>query len=146
MPLRRIRAVFRRKSDERLALENLLELVEENSPVVPRIKYKKPSKKISKRSLEISICDPHLGLNCYPPECQDAYSLEDCEQLFMWAIDSLVDQSSRYENITEIVYGTKSSASTCIQIPIHVYTFVTEQLCTTWSTLYYNQMYTKLHR
>ena len=27
MPLRRIRAVFRRKSDERLALENLLELV-----------------------------------------------------------------------------------------------------------------------
>tara|TARA_R100000008_G_C3586311_1_gene172632 strand:+ start:1314 stop:2615 length:1302 start_codon:yes stop_codon:yes gene_type:complete len=104
MPLRRIRAVFRRKSDERLALENLLELVEENSPVVPRIKYKKPSKKISKRSLEISICDPHLGLNCYPPECQDAYSLDDCEQLFMWAIDNLIDQSSRYENITEIVF------------------------------------------
>ncbi len=104
MPLRRIRVVLRKKSDERLALESLLELIEEVSPVACKIKYKKSNKKLAKRALELSICDPHLGLNCYPPECQDAYTLEDCEGLFMWAIENLIAQSKRYENITEIVF------------------------------------------
>lgn len=99
-----VKVWFRRKDPVEKSLEGLLKRLETASPQVPKIKYKKPKKSEGQRALEISIVDPHMGLHCFPPGADIAYSIEDCEELFMWALESLLAAADQYMPVTEILF------------------------------------------
>lgn len=103
-PLRQIRIRFKLKSSPVKALESLLLKLEEKSPIFKPIDYKKPPKATEKLSLEISIVDPHFGMMCFQHSSDHTWSMEQCEEACMWAIDSLVQQSLKMGHIEEIVF------------------------------------------
>jgi len=102
-PLRQIKIRLKKKSNERRAIESLLKQLETKGPIVPKIKRPKVTPKGTKRCLEISIMDPHFGMMCFPPGADHAWSLEDCERIVMWAIDSLIKQAEFYAPIEQIL-------------------------------------------
>lgn len=102
-PLRQIKIRFRKKSNERLAIQALLKRMESGSPVVPRFKFPKAKKQGFRRELEISIMDPHFGLQCFPPGADRAWSLDDCESIVMWAIEGLIRQAESYFPVERII-------------------------------------------
>lgn len=106
MPLRQIKIKLRRKSDERLAIESLIEIVRNNSKHVPQIKRTHRSKGIKerRRSLEVSIMDPHYGLQCFKPSSDMQWSLEECEDLCMWAIEDLIKKAKHHGPYEEIIF------------------------------------------
>jgi len=106
MPLRQIKIKLRKKSCEKAALENLLGLISESSKTVPLLKRPKvsQSKKKQKRALEISIMDPHYGLQCYKPESDMQWSLEECEDLCMWAIEDLINKAQSHGPFEEVIF------------------------------------------
>jgi len=105
MPLRQIKIRLRRKSDERLAIESLIEMVGSKSKQVPLIKRQTIKKaKDLKRSLEVSIMDPHFGLQCYKPSSDMQWSLEECEDLCMWAIEDLIHKAQHHGPFEEIIF------------------------------------------
>lgn len=102
-PLRQIKVKLRKKSDERLAIESLLEKIESSSPKVPKIKRVKLNKSEA-RCLEVSIMDPHYGMQCYPPGADQAWSLNDCEIACMWAIYGLLERAKPYGPFEQIIF------------------------------------------
>ncbi len=97
-----VKVWFRRKTAVNLALENLLEQIQNSSPVVPRItRIKLP--KASKRALEVCLMDPHLGLQCFTPEADCNYNPEDAVSLFLWSVDRLLSLASSFGPFEEIV-------------------------------------------
>ena len=79
--LRQIKITLRRKKDEQVSIERLIAKLEENSPLVREIKYKKSKKVKFKRALEVSIMDPHYGMLCYKGDSDHGWSMEECENL-----------------------------------------------------------------
>lgn len=102
--LRQIKIRLRRKRDEVIALERLLERLENNAPIADKIKYVKPKTQKYKRALEVSITDPHLGMLCFKGDSDHSWSLEECSKMCMWAIDSLLDRAKVYGTFDEIVF------------------------------------------
>ena len=101
-----VKVWLKRKTPEQTAVESVLNDLKENSPTVPMHKRIKSRKQASsnRRSLEICIMDPHLGLQCFPPGADQAWSIEDCEEICMWALDGLLNLSESYYPIEEIVF------------------------------------------
>lgn len=106
MPLRQIKVKLRRKSDERLAIESLIQIVSDNSRHIPKIKRQRQPKSIKerRRSLEVSIMDPHYGLQCFKPSSDMQWSLEECEDLCMWAIEDLIAKAKHHGPYEEIIF------------------------------------------
>jgi hypothetical protein len=102
-PLRKIHIKMKRKSPTRLAIEELLEEMQRKSVKVPKIKYPKLLKS-QRRILELTIMDPHYGLNCFPPGADHAWGLDDCEALAMWAIEDLLRSAESYGPFEHIVF------------------------------------------
>lgn len=103
MPLRQVRITLRPKTNERKMLDDLLEQIAEQSFRAPKIKRPKPAK-TERKSLEVCLMDPHFGMQCYPPGADQAWSLDDCETIAMWAIDSLLKSAEAYAGIEEIIF------------------------------------------
>lgn len=97
-----VKVWLRRKEPIVCALEAILERIGEKSPKVPRIK-RKPSKTY-RRALEICVMDPHLGLQCYRPGSDSAWSLELCEEYFLWAIETLLEKADHYGPFEELIW------------------------------------------
>jgi hypothetical protein len=87
----------------RLVLEGLLEQVKSASPVVPRIHaYRLPQEK-PRRMLEISVMDPHVGMQCFAPAADANYDLNLAESLYLWAIKELAILGAGYGEVEEIL-------------------------------------------
>lgn len=102
--LRQIKITLRRKKDEQVSIERLIAKLEENSPLVREIKYKKSKKVKFKRALEVSIMDPHYGMLCYKGDSDHGWSMEECEKLCMWSVDSLLERAAVHGPFDEIVF------------------------------------------
>jgi hypothetical protein len=94
---------LRRKGPEVKALEELLAKIEHKAPLVPKIARLKISSD-SKRQLEISILDPHLGLRCFRPGADTAWTPELCEQMVMTMVDELFKAAKPYSPFEDIVF------------------------------------------
>jgi len=103
-PLRQIKVRFKRKSDEKMALEALIGKIADNSPVAKLIKRPKLKSSKSQRMLEICIMDPHFGLNCFKPSSDQQWSLDECEEICMWAIEDLINKSRSHGPFEQIVF------------------------------------------
>lgn len=86
-------------------IEDLLKSLESKSPVVPAI-HNKLSRRPGepRRMLEISIMDPHVGLQCFAPEADMDYDLDTAEQLYMWAVKELAVLGGAYGGVEEILF------------------------------------------
>ena len=102
--LKQIKVQLRRKRDERVAVDRVLQKLEDNSPITLKIKYPKDKKQKARRALEVSIMDPHYGMQCYKGESDHNWSLEECSRMCLWAIDSLLAQAHLYGKFEEIVF------------------------------------------
>lgn len=102
--LRQIKIRLRKKKNEVITLERLLKRMESKAPLFKKIKYPKPKNQKFKRALEVSIMDPHYGMQSYKGESDHNWSLEECEKLCMWAIDSLLKRAEPYGAFDEIIF------------------------------------------
>lgn len=102
--LRQIKVFLRKKKDVRIALEQILhklatnkfKLIPNTKPIILKSGFK--------RSLEISIMDPHYGMQCYAGESNDSWSLEECEKLCLWSVDELIRRAEAFGKFHEIVF------------------------------------------
>jgi hypothetical protein len=53
--------------------------------------------------LEISVVDPHLGMQCYAPGADHNYTIELAKQLYSWAISELCALAVNYGPVDEIL-------------------------------------------
>lgn len=102
--LRQIKVVLRRKRNEQVSIERILEQVAAKSPVGLKLKYPKPKLQKHRRALEVSIMDPHYGMQCYRGESDHNWSLEECSRLCLWSIESLLKRAEAYGQFEEIVF------------------------------------------
>lgn len=102
--LRQIKVSLRRKRDETISLERLLQDLKSNSPIAKAYDYPKPLAQTYRRALEVSIMDPHFGMQCYQGESDHDWNLEICSNICMWAIDSLIKRAEGYGQFEEIVF------------------------------------------
>lgn len=122
-PLWQVKAWFRRKTPEVRSIEMLLDELSSKSLKVPKLHKRLPKGK-PRRELEVSICDPHLGLHCFQPESQEDWSVEKCEQMVLQMIEHLIDDSKAhgpFERVilplgndfmhTDHVYGTTTKGT-----------------------------------
>jgi hypothetical protein len=101
--LYQIKVTLRRKKDEQIIVERLLKELSDSAPVVKKIKYPRAKEQKSRRALEVSIMDPHYGMQCYKGESDHSWSMEECEKLCMWSIDALLERAKQYGTFDEIV-------------------------------------------
>ena len=102
--LRQIKVTLRRKKDDRIAAERLLQRILADSPVALKIKYPKAKKGTPRRALEISIMDPHYGMMCFQGDSDHSWDLKKCEQLCMWSVDTLLADAKKHGPFEEIVF------------------------------------------
>jgi hypothetical protein len=99
-----VKVWFKRKTPTVRSLENVLRQIEEHGPIVPAYRKIKPNAPGKHRALEIDIFDPHYGLQCFKPAADSGWDLEECEQIVMWAIDSLIELTSGHAPYDEIMF------------------------------------------
>ena len=99
-----IKATFSPPKPGRFIIENLLKELKENSPIVPYKSKERKSTKTRKRMLEVSIMDPHLGLQCYAPGADLDYDLEKARSLFLWSVSELCALGGNYGDVEEILF------------------------------------------
>ena len=97
-----IKASLRRKTPEQTATESLLQDIKNGHKLKLPV-YKRPKIKKVRRALEISIMDPHMGLQCFRPESDLTWSLDECEQAFMGTIERLLQAAESYGPFEQIV-------------------------------------------
>jgi hypothetical protein len=102
--LRQIKVILRRKRDEKVAIEKLLDRLSKHGPVQLRAKYPKGRATKTRRALEVSLMDPHLGMLCFKGESDHAWDLNQCSQLCMWTVDRLLERAAQYGAFEEIVF------------------------------------------
>jgi len=102
--LRQIKVILRRKRDEKIAIEKLLDKLSKHGPTQVRVKYLKGRTTKTRRALEVSLMDPHLGMLCFKGESDHAWDLNQCSQLCMWTVDRLLARAASYGAFEEIVF------------------------------------------
>lgn len=104
-----IKVWFRRKPQEALGLEKLLDDIANARSV--KIKRRKFSKARGKKrfALEIAIMDPHMGLDCFLPQSDQKWNADLCEQFYLFAVSELIRRAEftiagEKGELTEIVW------------------------------------------
>lgn len=97
----RVHLKLRRKSPEILSIESLLDKLSSGTWKVPV--YKQRPLGTERRALEISIMDPHLGLRCFRPAADLAWSLEEARDAFMATVEQLLLQAQMYGPFEQII-------------------------------------------
>ncbi len=98
-----VKVWFRRKAPVNIAISSLLKELRGLSPQVKKIKAPKFKEGSRRRALELCIMDPHYGMQCYPPGSDHAWSLADCEEIYMWALNGLLERAKQYAPFEEII-------------------------------------------
>lgn len=98
-----VKVWFEPRSEPELAISELIQKLKDNSPI--RLPISRASANASHRRIfELSVMDPHLGLHCFPKASDRAWSLEDCERVMLWAVDSLLEHARLYLPVEEIIF------------------------------------------
>lgn len=98
-----VKAIFTPPSPGKQVLEDLLSQIQRKSPKAT-FKHKEVLNSKHKRMLEISVMDPHIGMQCYAPGSDHAYDVDFASQLYMWAVSELSHLGMNYGNISEILF------------------------------------------
>jgi len=98
-----IRANFSPPKPGQVVMESLLKEIKSNSPKVPN-RFVNINRKKNKRMLEISVMDPHFGMQCFAPGADHPYDLNLAHQLYAWAISELSSLGMAYGDVTEILF------------------------------------------
>jgi hypothetical protein len=102
-PLFQVKAWLIRKTPLTRGLEEILKRIESGAPAMPSIKRPKPQKLSSKRTLEVCIMDPHIGLWCNYPESDAPWDLEMSAGCIMQSIEDLVAKAAPFAPFEEVV-------------------------------------------
>jgi hypothetical protein len=89
-----VKVWFVPKAVQTAAGEALLEKIGTKSEKIARIKIPKRRKE-PRYAIEISIMDPHLGMDSYLPQCGQKWSLDLCEQFYLYAVDTLLSKARK---------------------------------------------------
>lgn len=84
------------------AVDTLIEKLGSKSQYVKLRKKKRNAKQ--RRMLEISIMDPHMGLNCDLPRSEQKWDLDLCEQFYLFAIDELMRKAEPHGPFEQVVW------------------------------------------
>lgn len=95
---------LKRKTPEVKSLESLLEEFRKRSPQVPRLKRPPVKKGTARRELEIDLPDPHLGLRAFMGSSGLPWSIEQCEQVCLEAVERLLALAKPYLPLDRIVW------------------------------------------
>lgn len=98
-----VKVWFRRKAPDQLGAEQVLDGLRKYSTVARKIPYRVDNS-TPRRSLEMCIMDPHYGMRCHRPGSDHAWSLDECEEVYMWAVNKLLQLSNNYFPVEEIVF------------------------------------------
>jgi hypothetical protein len=95
---------LKRKTDARLAIDEIYDMIKTGKQVIPVIKRIKLPESKHQRQLEISIMDLHLGLRCFKGASDHSYSPEDAGSLMMTMLDNLIDLAKIYAPYEKIIF------------------------------------------
>jgi len=95
---------LKRKPGEIRAIESLLADLKKRSPVVPKIKVLKRTKRQAPRQLEIDLMDPHLGMRSHRPASDQTWSIDECETMAMAAIRESLKRAETYAPFEKIIW------------------------------------------
>jgi hypothetical protein len=100
-----IKVWLRRKAPEVRSLEILLaEIRQHRQVIVPRVKLAKLPPGRPRRQLEVSILDPHLGLQCYPPGADRTWSIDECQVMVLSILEDLLRMAAPYGPYERIIF------------------------------------------
>jgi hypothetical protein len=99
-----VKVWLKRKKPELLAMEDILAEIKRTKIIQPKIKRIPLKKMKHRRTLEVSIMDPHLGLSCYKPGADNPWSIDKCESMVMTMIDRLIELNKVYGPYERILF------------------------------------------
>ncbi len=91
-PLYQIKAWLKRKGPQLVAIESLLKSIEGKAPLLKLPKFPK-QKTAHRRSLEVCVMDPHIGLLCQRPEADAPWDMDIAAATIFQAIDDLIEKA-----------------------------------------------------
>lgn len=98
------KATFAPPSPGKFVMDNLLAEIRDNGPKVPKYNTtRKRDPKVTDKMLEISIMDPHVGLDCYRGPADIDYNLDIAHATYMWALTELASMGMR-PGVSEILF------------------------------------------
>lgn len=103
-PLWQIKVWLRRKAADKRAIETILKELQDHTFKLPVFKRSKISSRRPVRELEISIVDPHLGLQCFPPAADGSWNLEACRNACMETIEKLLNLAESFGPFQRILF------------------------------------------
>ncbi len=100
-----IKVWLKRKSLEARSLEILLEEIRQHGRItLPKVTRPAIPKVRPRRQLEISIMDPHLGLQCYTPGADHEWSIEECGTMVLSILADLIRAAVLYGPYERIIF------------------------------------------
>lgn len=94
-PLWQVKCWLRRRKPLEVAIAGLLKQMEEKAPLLPAIKYPTKRKLDPKIAFELSIKDPHVGMQSYKGESDGGQTLESIAGTILQAVDDLIIKGQR---------------------------------------------------
>lgn len=101
-PNKQIKVILKRRKSSLLDMPVLLDKLAAHAPVSPL--YHLVTAATNKRALEISIMDPHYGLQCFKGASDHDWNLETCRKLCFWSVENLLNLAQAHGGYEEIVF------------------------------------------
>lgn len=99
-----VRVWLKRKPQEQIAVESLVDSLKKYSPICPKLTIPRRRKGTPRRAFEFDLMDPHLGLHCFKPASDQAWSIEECEQMSMYCTREILHRAESYMPFEQIVW------------------------------------------
>ena len=96
-----IKAIFKPPTPGRVVMEQLLEEIKTKSPITP-LKFEEDTP--GKRMLEISIADPHIGLQCFQGQADEDYNFTIARYRYINAVQRLVKAAEVYGPFDRVLF------------------------------------------
>lgn len=101
-PLWQVKAWLSERTPQERGIIEVLRAIESKAPIIPAVKRPK-SVTYSKRALEISIVDPHFGLECREPEADAPWDLELAAGAIAEASETLIKLAGPFGPFSEVL-------------------------------------------
>ena len=95
---------LKKKTDQLLGFESILESIQKQSPHIRLIKRKPLKPKSSERVLELSLFDPHIGLRCQKPASDVRWSINIAQETMFSVLEQLLEYAEHYGPFEYIVF------------------------------------------
>lgn len=101
-PNKQIKVILKRRKSPLLDMTVLLDKLAAHACVSPL--YRSVAASTTKRALEISIMDPHYGLQCFKGASDHDWNLETCRDLCFWSVENLLGLAQAHGGYEEIIF------------------------------------------